>query len=152
MPAYLTHFFVGWDRNFALLAVAVFAVGIFFGVQLTLFSNFIVERLGIEPHELGYVEAIREMPGFMNVLFIALTVHLAPPIVGGIALIVMGVGLTAYAKVTTVFALVLFSVLWSVGFHCWTPLEQAMALRFSPEGDKGKWLGQLRRGCMFSTA
>jgi MFS family permease len=51
----------------------------------------------------------------------------------------------AYAKVTTVSALVLFSVLWSVGFHCWAPLEQAMALRFSPEGDKGKWLGQLRR-------
>lgn len=145
MTNHLTRPFAGWNRNFALLAVATFSVGAFFGVQLTLFSNFIVERLGIEPHELGYVEAIREMPGFLNVLFIALTIHLAPPIVGGISLIVMGAGLMAYAKVTTIFALALFSILWSVGFHCWTPLQQAMALRFSPGQDKGKWLGQLSR-------
>ena len=137
-------FFVGWNRNFALLAVAGFSVGAFFGVQLTLFSNFIVDRLGIEAHQLGYVEALREIPGFLNAIFIALTISLAPPIVGGIALIVMGLGLMAYAEVTTVFALALFSIIWSLGFHCWTPLEQAMALAFSPAGDKGKWLGKLR--------
>ena len=142
--------FTGWTRDFALLAVAVFSTGAFFGVQLTLFSNFIVDRLGIEPHHLGYVEAIREVPGFLNVVFIALTIHLAPPIVGGIALIVMGVGLMAYAKVTTVLALGIFSILWSVGFHCWTPLQQAMALRFSPDGDKGKWLGHLSRVSSFA--
>jgi len=142
--------FAGWTRDFALLAVAVFSTGAFFGVQLTLFSNFIVTRLGIEPHHLGYVEAIREVPGFLNVLFIALTIHLAPPIVGGVALVVMGAGLMAYAKVTTVLALGIFSVLWSVGFHCWTPLQQAMALRFSPDGDKGKWLGHLSRVSSFA--
>lgn len=145
MPIRLGTSFAGWNRDFALLAAAVFSVGVFFGVQLTLFNNFIVERLGIEAHQLGYVEALREMPGFLNALFIALTIHLAPPIVGGVALVVMGAGIMAYAEVTTVFALVLFSVLWSVGFHCWVPLQQAMALRFSPEGEKGKWLGQLRR-------
>ncbi len=122
----------------------MFSVGMFFGVQLTLFNNFIVERLGLEAHELGYVEALREVPGFLNALFIALMIHLAPPIVGGISLIIMGVGIMAYAKVTTVMALALFSVIWSVGFHCWLPLEQAMALTFSPEGAKGRWLGQLR--------
>ena len=142
--------FADWTRDFALLAVAVFSVGAFFGVQLTLFSNFIVTQLDIEPHQLGYVEAIREVPGFLNVVFIALTVHLAPPIVGGIALIVMGAGLMAYAKVTTVFALAIFSVLWSIGFHCWTPLQQAMALRFSPGRDKGKWLGQMSRVSSFA--
>jgi MFS family permease len=116
----------------------------FFGVQLTLFNNFIVERLGIEPHELGYVEALREVPGFLNALFIALMISLAPPIVAAVSLVVMGLGLMAYAKVTSVFSLAIFSVMWSVGFHCWTTLREAMALQFSPEGRKGRWLGQLR--------
>ena len=49
--------------------MAVAGTGVFFGVQLTLFNNFIVERLGIEPHELGYVEALREVPGFLNAFF-----------------------------------------------------------------------------------
>ena len=120
--------FAEWNRDFRLLACAVFSVGVFFGVQLTLFNNFIVERLGIEPHELGYVEALREVPGFLNALFIALMIRLAPPLVAGVSLVVMGLGIAAYAGVTTVFALALYSVFWSIGFHCWIPLEQAMGL------------------------
>lgn len=133
-----------WSRDFRLLGVAVFTVGVFFGVQLTLFNNFIVERLNIEAHELGYVEALREVPGFLNALFIALMIRLAPPVVASVSLVIMGLGLAAYADVTTVYSLAVYSVLWSIGFHCWVPLEQSMALQFSPEGEKGKWLGQLR--------
>ncbi len=159
---------LGWNRNFALLAFAVFSVGAFFGVQLTLFNNFIVERLGIEAQELGVMEALRETPGFLNALFIAAAIHLAPPIVGGVSLMVMGLGIMAYAKLEFLMAiapfswtytliqplglnvdprligLILFSLLWSVGFHCWVPLRAAMALTFSSTGDKGKWLGQLQ--------
>ena len=133
-----------WNRDFRLLAVAVFSVGMFFGVQLTLYNNFVVERLAIEPHELGFVEALREIPGFLNALFIALMISFAPPIVAGISLVVMGAGLMAFVTVDSVFSLALFSVLWSVGFHGWTPLREAMALQYSPEGKKGQWLGQLR--------
>ena len=159
---------LGWNRNFTLLAVAVFTVGAFFGVQLTLFNNFIVERLGIEPHELGVLEALRETPGFLNALFIAVAIHLAPPVVGGVSLMIMGVGIMAYAKLDflmgiapftwvydaaqalglhaspSLVGLVLFSFIWSVGFHCWVPLRAAMALNFSSTEDKGKWLGQLQ--------
>ncbi len=133
-----------WNRNFSLLAVAAFSIGIFFGVQLTVYNNFIVERLHIEPHELGYVEALREVPGFLNALFIALMIHLAPPLVAAGALVVMGLGIIAYAQISSIFMLALFSFIWSVGYHCFTPLEQTMGLAYSPPGDKGKWLGQLR--------
>ncbi len=133
-----------WNRDFRLLAVAVASQGIFFGVQLTLFNNFIVERLNIEARELGYVEALREVPGFMNAFFVALMVRFAPPVVAAISLVIMGAGITAYAQVDSVFVLALYSLVWSVGFHCWIPMEQSMALLFSPTGKKGKWLGQLR--------
>ena len=132
-----------WNRDFALLAAAVFAVGTFLGVQFSLFNNFVVARLGIEPHELGYVEAFREVPGFLNALFIALMIRLAPSLVAGFALMVMGVGVMAYARLASVETLILYSVVWSIGFHCWMPLQQAMALTYSPAGDKGRWLGQL---------
>ncbi len=136
--------FAGWNRNFALLAAAAFSVGIFFGVQMTLYNNFVVERLGIDAHQLGYVEALRETPGFLNALFIALIVHLSPPLIAGLSLILMGLGFAAYAQVDSVLTLALFSVVWSIGFHCWLPMEQTMSLTFSPPGDKGRWLGQLR--------
>jgi MFS family permease len=127
-----------------MLALATFSIGIFFGVQLSLFNNFIVDRLGIEPHHLGYVEALREIPGFLNVFFLALMIRAAPSVVGAISLAVMGLGLIAYAGVDSVQSLALYSVVWSIGFHCWLPLESAMALTYSPPGDKGRWLGRLR--------
>ena len=117
-----------WNRDFRLLALAVASQGIFFGVQLTLFNNFIVERLNIEPHELGYVEALREVPGFMNAFFVALMVRFAPPIVAALSLVVMGLGIMAYAQVDSVFWLAMYSLVWSVGFHCCIPMEQLMSL------------------------
>ena len=136
--------FKEWSRDFRLLAAAVFAVGAFFGVQLGLYNNFVVSRLAIEPHELGYVEALREVPGFLQAIFIALMVRLAPSVISGFALGIMGIGIAAYASVSSIPTLALYSVIWSIGFHLWLPLEQAMALSYSPPGEKGRWLGQLR--------
>ena len=133
-----------WNRDFALLALAVASVGVFFGIQLTLFNNFIVERLAIEPHELGYMEALREVPGLLNFAFLALVVAVFPPVTAAACLVIMGLGISAYAGVGSVAGLVVCSVVWSIGFHCWVPLSQSMALLYSPEGKKGRWLGQLR--------
>jgi predicted MFS family arabinose efflux permease len=133
-----------WNRNFRLLATAVFCVGAFFGIQFSLFNNFIVERLGIEAHELGYMEALREVPGFLNALFIALMIRFAPPLVAGFSLIVMGLGLAAYAEVNTFQGVLICSFVWSIGFHAWIPLRGAMALGYSEGDEKGKPLGQLR--------
>ncbi|MAE60959.1 MAG: hypothetical protein CMJ49_06325 [Planctomycetaceae bacterium] len=133
-----------WNRNFTLLAVATAGVGIFFGVQLTLFNNFIVDTFGIDPDELGAMEALREVPGMLNVLLIALLARRSLSVMGCVMLVIMGAGLMAYSRVDTIVALAVFSFIWSIGFHGWVPLSQSMALRFSPPGDKGKWLGQLR--------
>ena len=142
--------FAGWTRNFTLLAIAVGGVGFFFGVQLTVFNNFIVSRLGIEPHELGVVEGLREVPGFLNVLFIAAMIRWIPSRMAALSLVVMGLGLAAYRYTDSVTSLAIFSFVWSIGFHCWVPLEQAMGLSFSPTAEKGKWLGQLRAVGSFS--
>lgn len=140
---------MGWDPFFVLtdyrrVVVAYASIGVFFGVQLTLFNNFVVERLGIEAHELGVVEAIREVPGFLNFVFLAMMIAMTPRLSASFMLIVMGVGIAAYAAIDSVETLVLFSLVWSVGFHAWLPLGQTMALLFSPEGAKGRALGFLR--------
>ncbi|MBT5871960.1 MAG: MFS transporter [Candidatus Latescibacteria bacterium] len=136
--------FAEWSRDFKILALATAGVGVFFGVQLTLFNNYIVDQFGIEPYELGILEGLREVPGLLNVLMILLLIRGPLPVMGGLMLVIMGLGLMAYGGVTSVFALAVCSFIWSIGFHGWVPLGQSMALRLSPPGNKGKWLGQLR--------
>ena len=134
----------GGNRNFLLLAIAVFCLNVGFGVYFATFNNFIVERIGIKPEQLGFMEALRETPGFLSAAFNALVSIISAPVVGGISLIVMGFGIGAYSQVHTLLWLVLFSLIWSIGFHGWAPLQGTMALAFSEEGRKGERLGQLR--------
>lgn len=134
----------GWSPDFRRLAIAAAAVGVFFGVQLAIQHNFIVEVLGIEPDELGYVGALREVPGFFNFVFLAVMIALSPPVAAAICLVFMGVGMAAFSQVNTVVMFTVFSVVWSIGFHAWHPLSQSMGLIFSGEHGKGKALGQLR--------
>jgi len=133
-----------WSRDFKILAFATLTVGAFFGFLFTLFNNFIVTRLGIEPHELGVVEALREVPGLLNFLIIALLIRVVPAKFAAVCLIILGIGVIGYTRVESIVSLAFFSVFWSFGFHCWIPLLQSMALGFSNGKDKGKALGRLR--------
>lgn len=136
--------FADWSSDFRRLAFASGMVGVFFGVQLTIQYNFIVERLGIEPIELGVVEALREIPGFLNFIFLAIMIALSPPVAAMVCLIFMGIGIAAFSQVNTVLMFTLFSVVWSIGFHAWHPLSQSMGIKFSGNRGKGWALGQLR--------
>ncbi len=62
----------------------------------------------------------------------------------------MGAGIALYTYASSVFLLALFSLIWSLGFHCWVPLEQSMALAYAPTAERGRWLGQLRSVGSFS--
>jgi hypothetical protein len=130
-------------RNFLLLAGTVFCVGGAFGVQIPLFANFIFERFGMDTKGYGYLEALRETPGFLTVAVSALVMVLAAPRLGTISLLVMGAGLASYAWITgiasvlggsAILALIATSVFWSIGFHTWIPLQNTLALRYAPLG------------------
>jgi predicted MFS family arabinose efflux permease len=140
-----------WNRNFRLLAGAVFGEGVYFGIYFALFHPFIVELIGIEADQLGYMESLREIPGFLNAFFIAVTIYFAPPILAGLSLIVMGLGIAAYSQVSGFWGVLIASFGWSIGFHAWLPLRGAMTLAYSKGHEKGKWLGQLRSVESFAT-
>ena len=89
------------------------------------------------------MESLREVPGFLNALFTAVIIYLAPPIVAGLALVVMGIGMAAYSQVNSFYGILVFSFVWSIGFHAWLPLRSAMTLAYSADEEKGKWFGQL---------
>ncbi|MEM9160691.1 MAG: MFS transporter [Verrucomicrobiota bacterium] len=132
------------NPDFKKIATAYAAIGVFFGVQLSLQNNFIVERLGIEAHELGMVEGLREVPGFLNFAFLAVMVALSLRISAALSLAVMGIGIALFSQINSVLSFALLSVFWSIGFHAWIPIGQTMALRMAPKGNEGKALGFLR--------
>ncbi len=129
---------------FAWLGAATFAFGMGWSIFITVSTNFMVEELHIRPDQLGLLESIREVPGLLTVLIGALVMTVAEPILGAAALLLVAIGYFNYFHVQTIEALVVFSLIGSVGFHLWWPVANTIALRLSTREIQGRRLGQLR--------
>jgi len=68
----------------------------FQGTLDPLINNLVVCGIRIEPHDLGYMESLREVPIFLNPLFTRGTIYFAPPIVSVFARIVIRVSMLAW--------------------------------------------------------
>ena len=129
---------------FGWLVAASFAFGLGFGVYLTLFANFVAQDLQIRPDQLGLLESIREIPGLLTIVLAAIVMTVAEPRVGAVALLLLGVGWMNYFHLSSMEALIGFSLLASVGFHMWMPVASTLALRLSHPSVQGRRLGQIR--------
>ena len=130
--------------DFRLLLGAELTFMLGFAIYNTVFINFAAQEIRIVPRELGILESVREIPGLLSVAIAAITMWLLEPVLASIALVVMAVGVFNYVHIDTVAGLVLFSLVWSIGFHTWAPLGASMALRMGREGEEARRLGLFR--------
>jgi predicted MFS family arabinose efflux permease len=130
-------------KDLRLLAIGVFCTMLGFGAFNAAYNNFIVDKLNLNAWQLGRVEGIRETPGFIIVFVAALTMRIAEPVVAAAALMLFGIGMAAYYGVNGISSLIMWSVIWSVGFHAWMTLQPSMTLNLADEGSKGKLMGLL---------
>jgi predicted MFS family arabinose efflux permease len=134
---------LGWNKDFKKLALSTFCMSVCFAIHSAIFNNFIVDELGIQPQQFGTIESLRETPGFLTAAFAGLAMRMSTPKLAGAYLIIMGIGMGSYALAGGIFSLIASSIFWSLGFHCWMPLRETMALNLSDE-QKGRRLGELR--------
>lgn len=97
----------------------------------------------LRPDQLGILESIRELPGFLVVILAAVTMRVAEPVLASIAISLFAVGLAAYRVVYDLPTLIVCSLIWSIGMHTWMPLQPSMTLAVSEEHSKGRRLGQI---------
>jgi predicted MFS family arabinose efflux permease len=131
-------------RNLVLLAAASFCLNFALMVQISSFMNFLKEDIGIRPFQYGVLESLREVPGALTVLMVAMTVRFLEPKIASGCLLVFSIGIAGYYRVTSLPSLVFASVVWSIGFHLWVPVYNSMVLRLAKEGEEGHWLGIFR--------
>lgn len=130
------------SRDLKRLWTAVFFLFLGFGVYAACSVNFATEVIRIGPQDIGRVEAVRELPGFLCVFVAALTMRIVEPILGALALTLLAVGVAAYATVQGVPALFAWSFVWSVGMHTWMPISSSLTLNLADDQNKGKRMGQ----------
>ena len=130
-------------RGMLFLGLAVGCVGFALTVQIGLNANFLVDTIKVTPFQMGLSEAIRESCGVLAFGVLAVLAGLAEPLVGALMLVLMALGLGAYAYVPNFYWVIAMSVVWSQGVHVWMPLPSSITLSLAEPGRAGHRLGQM---------
>ena len=122
---------------------AVFALGVSNGVFQTTYNNYLNDVFEISATQRGALEFPREFPGFLVALLAGALFFLVENRVAAIAALFTGLGMIGLGLVTESWAaLLIFTVIWSIGQHVEMPMRSAMAMSLGNQRQHGRRLGQ----------
>ena len=127
--------------DLALVGVASFAMNGGLAAYSAIYNNFLVTELHINAQQLGGLESLREVPGFLTVVMAALTVRFRESRLAAAALLMMGLGLAAISGAHSWWYLVVAGMVWSIGFHLFAPLSNGLVLGAAEPSEQGRALG-----------
>ena len=135
------------DRNLfnpiSLLILMSIAMPIAFNAWSAMLNNFVVEKAAFTGVEIGILQSLREVPGFLSftLIFVLLVIKEQTFAVFSLALLGLGVCLTGFFP--TVYGLYFTTVLMSIGFHYFEAVKQSLSLQWLSKEEAPIILGKL---------
>jgi hypothetical protein len=133
----------GWQNPIVLLILMSIAMPIAFNAWTALLNNFAVERAAFTGIEIGILQSLREIPGFMafTTVFVLLVLKEQTFAVLSLALLGAGVAITGFFP--TVYGLYFTTVMMSLGFHYFEAVKQSLALQWLSKEEAPQVFGKL---------
>ncbi|WP_426417445.1 MFS transporter [Aestuariirhabdus sp. LZHN29] len=132
-----------WQTPTGLLVLMSMATPLAFATWQTLLNNFVIDQAGFNGAEIGLLQSLREVPGFLafTAVFVLLVVREQKFAVLSLALLGLGVAITGWFP--SVIGLYCTTVLMSVGFHYFETVKTSLSLQWLEKGEAPRVLGQL---------
>jgi len=120
----------GWRSPEALLLLLGAAGSLSFAIWMALLNNFAVERAAFTGVEMGTLQSLREVPGFLafTAVFVLLVMREQTFALLAMALLGLGTALTGFFP--SIIGLYITTVLMSIGYHYYETLQQSLALQW----------------------
>ena len=120
----------GWRNPEVLLILMAAAMPLSFSTWMALLNNFSVEMADFTGREIGILQSLREIPGFLAFSAIFVLLILREQTFALISLLVLGIGVAISGYFPTVISLYCTTVLMSIGFHYFETMQQALSLQW----------------------
>ena len=132
-----------WLTPTTLLVLMSIAMPLAFNTWSALLNNFAVERAAFSGVEIGILQSLREVPGFLSftVIFVLLVIKEQTFAVVSLALLGLGVALTGFFP--SEYGLYFTTVLMSIGFHYFEAIKQSLSLQWLSKEEAPQVLGRL---------
>ncbi|MCP4980836.1 MAG: MFS transporter [Gammaproteobacteria bacterium] len=105
------------------------AVPICFASWAALINNFSIEQVGFTGREIGILQSLREVPGFLAFAVVFLLVMMREQTIAFVSLLALGIGTAITGMLPSVLGLYCTTVLMSVGFHYAETIGQSLSLQ-----------------------
>jgi len=136
-----------WKENrrmLVYLVVSNFMLYFGFRVWQTMFNNFAVEEMSVGPVSMGWIQAVRELPGLMGFLVGFLALFLSEVRIMALSVILLGIGSFMTGQSANTTFLLVSTLVMSFGFHFFYPTNTAVVLMAIEKQHTPRALGQLR--------
>jgi hypothetical protein len=119
------------------------AMPIAFNTWNALINNFVVERAAFTGVEIGILQSLREVPGFMAFTTVFVLLLIREQTFAVLALALLGAGVAATGFFPTVYGLYFTTVVMSLGFHYFEAVKQSVSLQWLSKDEAPQVLGRL---------
>ncbi len=132
-----------WRRPEILLLVMAGAVPFSFATWSALLNNFVIERAGFTGAEIGILQSLREVPGFLafGVVFVLIFMREQTLVLASLLLLGIGTAMTGWFP--SVIGLYCTTVLMSLGYHYYATMEHSLVLQWTPIEKTPEMLGRI---------
>ena len=119
------------------------AMTIAFATWMALLNNFVIDRADFTGVEIGILQSVREIPGFLAFTAVFVLLMIREQFFAYLSLALLGIGVAIAGYFPSVIGLYLTTFLMSVGFHYFETVKQSLSLQWLSVDEAPKVLGQL---------
>ena len=126
-----------------LLLVMAFIMPLVFSVWMVLLNNFVIEKAAFTGIEIGILQSLREVPGFLafTVIYVLIFIKEQRLAIISLALTSIGVALTGFFP--QVIGLYITTVIMSIGFHYFETISQSLTLQWINKDNAAHFMGRM---------
>ena len=132
-----------WQTPKNLLVLMSVAMTIGFATWMALLNNFVIEKAAFTGAEIGLLQSIREIPGFLAFTAVFVLLILKEQTFAYLSLALLGIGVAITGYLPSVFGLYFSTFIMSVGFHYYETLKQSLSLQWFSIDEAPAMLGKL---------
>ena len=126
-----------------LLLLLAMAVPLSFATWSTLLNNFAIEKAAFTGAEIGILQSLREIPGFLAFGVVYLLLFIREQRLAYVSLILLGLGTLITGWFPTVFGLYITTIIMSIGFHYYETLQTSLTLQWVDKKDAPYIMGKM---------
>jgi len=131
-----------WKSPEALLVVMAGAAPFAFAIWMALLNNFAHEVAEFTGREIGILQSLREIPGFLAFTAIFLLLVIREQVFAILSLALLGLGVSITGLFPTEYGLYFTTVIMSVGFHYLETVQMSLSLQWLPKATAPRALGR----------